>query len=301
VRLLADGRAIVSTASHDLGTGAYTIFTQIAADELGLPPDRVKVELGDTSLPEGPGAGGSQTSASTGSAVKRACGQTLQKLKERATADEASPLKGRSASDMAVAEGRIFLKGNPATGETIVDLLRRNGSRPLEGRSDVSPPVAHQTEDTSPAQPREQFSKHAWGAAFADVRVNQKLGEVRVERVVGAYAGGRILNPKTARSQIIGGIVWGIGMALREHTVYDPIHAKVVNDNLAEYLVPVNADVHKIDVIFVDEPDEHVNDIGAKGIGELGNTGIAAAIANAVYHATGKRLRDVPITLDQLL
>jgi xanthine dehydrogenase YagR molybdenum-binding subunit len=301
VRLLADGRAIVSTASHDLGTGAYTILTQIAADELGLPPDRVKVELGDTALPEGPGAGGSQTSASTGSAVKRACTQTLQKLKERATADEASPLKGRSAPEMAVAEGRIFLKDNPATGETIADLLRRNGSRPLEGRSDVSPPVAHQTEDTSPAQPREQFSKHAWGAAFADVRVNQKLGEVRVERVVGAYAGGRILNPKTARSQIIGGIVWGIGMALREQTIYDPIHAKVVNDNLAEYLVPVNADVHKIDVLFVDEPDEHVNDIGAKGIGELGNTGIAAAIANAVYHATGKRLRDVPITLDQLL
>jgi xanthine dehydrogenase YagR molybdenum-binding subunit len=301
VRLSADGRAVVSTAAHDLGTGAYTILTQIAADELGLPVERIKVELGDTTLPEAPVAGGSQTSASAGSAVKKACGKLLRALKERATADVASPLKDRPAKAMAVAGGRVFLTDSPAVGEDIAALLNRNGGRPLEARSDVTPPAQQEQEDAGASQPKDQWSKHAWGAAFAEVRVHPTLGEVRVSRVVGAYAGGKILNAKTARSQIVGGIVWGIGMALHEETVFDPRRAKPVNANLSEYLVPVNADVPKIEVIFVDEPDERVNEVGAKGIGELGNTGIAAAIANAVYHATGKRMRDVPITLDRLL
>jgi xanthine dehydrogenase YagR molybdenum-binding subunit len=202
---------------------------------------------------------------------------------------------------MAVGEGRIFLKSDPSKGETIAALLQRNGSRPLEARSDVSPPAKQEQEDAGAAQPKDQYSKHAFGAVFAEVRINQKLGEIRVARVVAAYAAAKILNAKTARSQILGGIVWGIGMALLENTVYDPIHGKVVNHNLSEYLVPTNADVPKMDVFFVDEPDDKVNDIGAKGIGEIGNTGIAGAIANAAFHATGKRFRDIPITLDQLL
>lgn len=303
VRILADGRVVVGTAAHDLGTGTYTILAQIAADTLGVPVDKVKVELADTVLPQAPVAGGSQTAASAGSAVKAASGKALSALKERATADSASPVAGKEAKAVAVENGRIFLKANPSTGESIADLLRRNGGRPVEGKSDVSPAAKPnaQEEDAGATQNVEQYSKHAWGAQFVEVRIDPQLGHIRVARWVGAFAAGRILNPKTARSQIMGGIVWGISMALFEHTVYDPNRAKVVNDNLADYLVPVNADIPPIDCFFVEEKDEHVNPIGVKGIGELGNTGSAAAVANAVYHATGKRLRDLPITLDRLI
>jgi xanthine dehydrogenase YagR molybdenum-binding subunit len=282
---------VISTAAQDLGTGAYTILTQIAAEGLGLPIERVKVNLGDTTLPEGPVAGGSQTSASAGSAVQRACQKLLSAIKERAAADPESPLYGRPAGALAVGNGRIFLQSNPATGEAFSALLQRNGGRPLEGRSDITP--APKTEDP--------YSKHAFGAAFAEVRINPRLGIIRVPRAVGAFAAGRILNPKTARSQLMGGMIWAISMALLEQTNYDPVRANPVNANLSEYLVPVNADIHQIDVVFVDEKDEHVNAIGVKGIGELGNTGLAAAVANAVHHATGRRLRDVPITLEQIL
>jgi xanthine dehydrogenase YagR molybdenum-binding subunit len=303
VRILADGRVVVSTAAHDLGTGAYTILAQIAADTLDVPIENVKVELADTVLPEAPGAGGSQTTASVGSAVNAACQKALSALKERASADPASPLSGKEAKTITVNDGRIFLKDSPSSGESIADLLRRNGGRPIEGKSDVSPPAKPnaEDEDAGAAQNVEQFSKHAWGAQFAEVRIDPQLGHIRVARWVGAFAGGRILNAKTAHSQIMGGIVWGISMALLEHTVYDPNRAKVVNDNLADYMVPVNADIPPIDCFFVEERDEHVNPIGVKGIGELGITGAAAAIANAVYHATGKRLRDLPITLDRLI
>lgn len=301
VRLLADGRAIVSTAAHDLGTGTYTTMTQIAAETLGLPLENVKVELADTALPQAAVAGGSQTSASVGPPVKGACMKAIAALKERASADPASPLSNKQAKEIDVGEGRIFLKANPATGETIADLLRRNGGRPIEAMSDQAPPGAATSEDAGAAKPKAEYSMHAWGAQFAEVRINARLGEIRVTRVVGAFAAGRILNPKTARSQIMGGIVWGISAALLEHTVYDPNRAKVVNDNLADYLVPVNPDIPPIDCFFVEEEDPHVNPLGVKGIGEIGITGIEAAVANAVFHATGKRLRDLPITLDQVL
>ena len=303
LRILADGRVVVSTAAHDLGTGTYTVLAQLASETLGVPIENVKVELADTVLPQAPGSGGSQTAASAGSAVKAACEKALSALKERATADPASPLSGKEAKAITVADGRIFLKENPSTGESIVDLLRRNGGRPVEGKSDVSPPSKPNAEheDAGAAQNVEQYSKHAWGAQFAEVRIDLQLGHIRVARWVGAFAGGRILNAKTAHSQIMGGIVWGISMALFEHTVYDPHRAKVVNDNLADYLVPANADIPPIDCFFVEERDEHVNPIGVKGIGELGITGAAAAVANAVYHATGKRLRDLPITLDRVI
>lgn len=302
VRLLADGRAIVSTASHDLGTGTYTTMTQIAAETLGLAPGNVKVELGDTSLPEAAVAGGSQTSASVGPAVKEACEKVLSAVKERAAADPKSPLFEKEPSTIETAEGRLFLKDNPATGETIAALLQRNGGRPLEARSDSAPPGGTRPhEDAGAGEQQQQFSKHAWGAQFAEVRVNPTLGEIRVSRFVGAFAAGRILNAKTARSQLMGGIVWGISMALLEHTVYDPNRGKVVNANLADYLLPVNPDIPPIDCLFVEEKDDKVNPLGVKGIGELGVTGAAAAVANAVYHATGKRFRDLPMTLERVL
>jgi xanthine dehydrogenase YagR molybdenum-binding subunit len=295
VRVLADGRAVVGTASHDLGTGTYTILSQIASETLGIPIERIKVELGDSRLPEAAGAGGSQTTASVGNAVQAAAKKALDHLKERAAADPKSPLHEKDAKDMAVGGGRIFLKDEPSTGESIADLLTRNGGRPIEVRADITPGGAGE------GKPKFPFSAHAWGAQFAEVRINPRLGEIRVSRFVGAFAAGRIVNPKTARSQVMGGIVWGISMALMENTIYDPNRGKVVNDNLADYLVPVNHDIPPIDCFFVDEEDKQVNPLGVKGVGELGNTGSAAAVANAVYHATGRRLRDLPITLDQLL
>jgi xanthine dehydrogenase YagR molybdenum-binding subunit len=301
VKISAEGRALVSTASHDLGTGTYTILTQIAAETLGLSPDKVKVELGDSTLPQAAGSGGSQTAASVGTAVQAACEKATKQVKERATADSKSPLHKRQAKEMEVGNGRIFLKESPSTGEAIAELLQRNGSRPIDAQSDISPPGQQETEDAGASQPKEGPSKHAWGAQFVEVRIHRRLREIRIGRFVGAFAAGRILNAKTAHSQIMGAIVWGIGMALHEHTVYDPNRGKVVTDNLADYLVPVNADIPDIDCFFVEEKDEKVNPLGVKGVGELGITGAAAAIANAVYHATGKRLRDLPITLDQLL
>jgi xanthine dehydrogenase YagR molybdenum-binding subunit len=303
VQVQPDGRAIVSAAGHDLGTGAYTIFTQVAGETLGLPAKKVKVMLGDSTLPEAPVAGGSQTSASVGSAIKAACLKAVQQVKERAAADPQSPLFQRQASELVVGDERVFVKDDPATGEAIATLLQRNGNRPIEAQADVSPPKKPSEESpvSGPGLPVEQYSKHAWGAQFIEVRIHPRLGEIRVSRAVGAFAGGKILNAKTARSQIMGGIVMGIGMGLLEHTMYDPVSGKIVTDNLADYLVAVNADIPKIDCFFVDEPDEHVNPLGCKGIGELGVTGVAAAISNAVYHATGKRLRDLPITLDKIL
>jgi xanthine dehydrogenase YagR molybdenum-binding subunit len=295
VRLSTDGRVVVSCAAHDLGTGTYTTLTQIAAETLGVPMKDVSVELADTVLPQAPVAGGSQTSASVGPAVKTACEHLIEALKDKAIADHASPLFNAGKEQIAVADGRIFHAQNPGSGEALADLLRRNDGKPVEGSTEAPP------QKSSEKKPKPDFSKHAWGAQFVEVRIDPRLGEIRIGRAIGAFAAGQILNAKTARSQLMGGMVWGISAALMERTVYDPDRGKVVNDNLADYLVPVNADIPPIDVLFVEEKDEHVNSLGVKGIGELGITGIEAAIANAVFHATGKRLRDLPITLEQLL
>jgi xanthine dehydrogenase YagR molybdenum-binding subunit len=271
-------------------------MTQIAAETLGLAVGQVKVELADTAFPQAAVAGGSQTSASVGPAVQAACRKVVASARERATADPKSPLFQKNAQEIEAGEGRLFLKNQPNVGETIVSLLQRNGGRPIEASSESGPPAAAQ--GGAGGKPPEEFSKHAWGAQFAEVRIDQRLGQIRVSRMVGAFAAGRILNAKTARSQIMGGMVWGISAALLEHTIYDPNRAKVVNDSLADYLVAVNPDIPPIDCFFVEEKDEHVNPLGVKGIGELGITGAMAAVANAVYHATGKRCRDLPITLE---
>jgi len=259
-RLLPDGSAEVTSAASDMGPGTWTSMTQVAAEALGLPIERVKFTLGDTRLPRAPVHGGSLTMASVGSAVQAAC---------------------RSAREDALAR---------AGANDITDAMRRLG-RPIEASADVKPGDAGQ-----------RFSMHAFGAVFVEVAVDPDLGETRVRRIVGAYGAGRIINPKLARSQSIGGMIGGIGMALMEHSVVDARNGRVTNANFAEYAVPVHADTPPVmDVIFVDENDPHVNPLGVKGLGEIAMVGVAPAITNAIFHATGKRIRSLPVTPDKLL
>lgn len=288
-QLKQDGTMLVESGSQDLGTGTYTVMTQIAADAVGLSPSMVTFRLGDTDYPETPVSGGSQTAASTGSAVHLAGRAMREKLVQLAISDPGSPLHGVNTQDVVIEGGRISARGT-SRGETLQALLARRNQPYLEAEADAKP-----------GDERERYSMYAFGAQFAEVRVDADLGMVSVARMVGVFGAGRILNPRTARSQFIGGMTFGIGMALYEDTVMDERLGRFVNNNLAEYHLPVNADVPAIEALWVDEVDEHVNPIGVKGIGEIGTTGAAAAIANAVYHATGRRVRDLPITLDKLL
>jgi len=294
VRLTADGagavRALVQTAAHDLGTGAYTVMTQVAADALGLAPEQVRFELGDSRMPPSPVAGGSMTTASTGSAVHAACMAGRNKLIALAIADTASPIRGALAAAVSAAEGRLFLTGEPTKGESYAALLRRQPNGMMDVRV-----------DSTPGAELAAYAMHAFGAVFAEVRVDRELGEIRIPRIVAAYGAGKILNAKTARSQLEGGIVWGVGMALHEETLVDRRTGRYMNADLGEYHVPVHADIGMLDVTLLDEVDPHVNPIGVKGVGEIGITGVAAAIANAVYSATGVRVRELPITLDKVM
>jgi xanthine dehydrogenase YagR molybdenum-binding subunit len=288
--LRKDGTAIVQAGSHDLGTGTYTIMAQIAADALGVPVERVRFELGDTALPEAPLAAGSQTAASVGSAVKLAAATLRADIVKAAVADAKSPLHGLAPEEVDVEDGALVSKKDAQKKEPLTAVVERSG------KDEMSSSV-----DSKEREDRKAFACHSFGAQMCEVRVDEATGEIRVSRVVGAFAGGKILNAKTARSQLLGGIVWGIGLALLEKTERDARDGRVVTRELQDYHVPVNADVPPIDVIMVDEVDAHVSDVGAKGLGEIGITGVGAAIANAVFHATGKRVRDLPITLDRLL
>jgi xanthine dehydrogenase YagR molybdenum-binding subunit len=291
VRLTADGRAVVGTAGHELGTGAYTIYTQAAADALGLPVSKVVFELGDSNLPHAPVAGGSNSTASITEAVVMAAAQALANLARLAVADAGSPLSGLTENDVALRDGRLVAASEPSRGEPITTVLERAGRTVLEGEASAQ----------LSAEKSQNFAFQSFGAQFCEVTVDEWLGRVRVTRWVGAFDPGRVLNPKTARSQVLGGIVMGIGGALMEHTVYDRRTARPVTDNLADYAVPVHADAPQIEALFIDRPDPHINTLGCRGIGELSITGVAAAIANAVHHATGKRIRALPITPDKLL
>jgi xanthine dehydrogenase YagR molybdenum-binding subunit len=285
-----DGSAVVRSGSQDLGTGTYTVMTQIAADGLGMPVSRVRFELGDTMLPEAPVSGGSQTVASVGPAVYQAARAARDKLVAMALGDAGSPLHGLNASDIDSADGWLVYRGDPARRDAMAAVIARNGGAAL-------------TADASAEQgsEKDRYSMHSFGAVFAEVHVDPDLGTVRVPRIVAAYGVGRLMNRKTAHSQLMGGIVWGLGMGLMEKTEIDWRVGRAVNANLADYHVPVNADIGAIDITVVDEKDSQINELGAKGIGEIGITGVAAAIANAVYHATGKRIRDLPITPDKII
>ncbi len=289
-RLLPDGSALVQSGSQDLGTGTYTIMTQVAADALGLPIKRVRFELGDSNMPKAPVSGGSQTAASVAPAVKLACLAVRDKLIRMALADADSPLHGLAFEDITVNEGWLRSMAEPKRGEPIAAVIARHGGEPVEAKA-----------ESKPGPERDQYAMHAFGAVFTEVHVDRELREIRVPRIVGAYGIGKLLNEKTGHSQLMGGIVWGVGMALMEETWRDGRSGRHVNGNLAEYHVPVNADIGQIDIITVPEDDPHVNALGAKGIGEIGITGVAAAVANAVFHATGRRVRDLPITLDKLI
>jgi xanthine dehydrogenase YagR molybdenum-binding subunit len=288
--LAPDGSLEIACATADIGTGTYTILAQIAAEMLGLPLEKVNIRLGDSDLPAAPVEGGSWTAASAGSAVMEACDGIRKELLKRAAAVKNAPLSGVKLADVAMVDGEIRVKSDPSRAMSLSQLLRG-----------LKEPITSEVTSEPNERVLEQYSHFAHSAVFAEVRLDEELGMLRVERIVSAVAAGRILNPKTARGQILGGIVGGIGMALHEETVIDHRFGRFMNHNLAEYHVPVNADIHAIDVIFVHEEEHRLNPLGVKGVGEIGIVGTAAAIANAVFHATGVRVRDLPISIDKLL
>ena len=286
--LTATGHAEVFCAASDIGTGTYTILAQVAADTLGLPIENISVRLGDSSLPQAPVEGGSWMAASASHAVVATADEVRKELLTLANTIKGSPLGETSLEDTTLADGKIVSKRDASRAVVIADVMRHSAIDRIE------------KEKTNIFPDDSAHARNTHSAVFAEVKVDEQIGVIRVTRVVNALAAGRILNTKTAHSQVMGGVVWGIGMALHEETVFDHRFGRIMNANIAEYHVPVNADVHDIKVIFVDEPDEIVNSMGIKGLGEIGIVGVAAAIANAVYHATGKRVRDLPITLDKL-
>ena len=286
--LSANGHAEVSCATSDIGTGTYTIMAQVAADMLGLPMENITIKLGDSTLPQSPVEGGSWIAASVSNGIATTADAIRGELLRLAKQMPNSPLADAGPNEVTLADGKLVSRLDVSRAVSIVDGMRHGAVDRIE--QEKSTTFAN---DGSKAH-------NTHSAVFSEVKVDEQLGVIRVTRVVSAVAAGRILNTKTARSQIVGGVVWGIGMALHEETLLDHTFGRVMNANIAEYHVPVNADVHDIKVIFVDEPDATINRLGIKGLGEIGIVGVAAAIANAVYHATGKRVRDLPITLDKL-
>ena len=308
-----DGRAYVRSAATDIGTGTRTVMTRLSADLLGLSVGRVRFELGDTELPMAPWAGGSGLTGALGAAVHQACMRLVQCFLDLVKNDDESPLKGCTLEQVTTAGGRIVRADHPARGEAFGDILARHGLEELSADGESGTPAAMLVQGivssaarfgrVVPAIARKMGARApapAFAVKFVEVHVDPDLGTVRVTRVVSAVDAGRILNEKLARSQILGGTVGGIGMALLEETLTDPGTGRIANATLGDYLIPVNADVPEMDVIFVGEPDP-LTPIGTKGVGEIGLVGIAAAIANAVFHATGRRVRSLPIGLEQIL
>jgi xanthine dehydrogenase YagR molybdenum-binding subunit len=287
--LTANGSVEIASATADIGPGTYTMMTQLAAEMLGVPLDNVTAKLGDSALPDAPVEGGSFTTTSVGSAIHAACRAVQRELLGLAQKMAASPLAGAKLEDVVFAEGKIRHKDDGRREVSVADAMRAGKADRIEKERSAEP-----NRDS-------KYSHYTHSAVFAEVKIDEQLGVIRVTRVVNAVAAGRILNPKLACSQILGAVVGGIGMALHEETATDHRFGRFMTHNLADYHVPVNADVHAIDVIFVEEKDEEINPLGVKGVGEIGIVGTAAAIANAVYHATGKRVRDLPITIDKLL
>jgi xanthine dehydrogenase YagR molybdenum-binding subunit len=289
-RLYADGSVLVQSATCDQGTGSYTVFPQVAAEVLDLPAARVRFELGDSDFPMAPISAGSMTMASVGSAVQAAAVALRRKLIGMAVADPASALYGEPVDAVLCTDGLLISKTDPQRRDRLVDPLHRRSLASVEAEG-----------QSAPGGEQEEFTRYSFGAHFTEVLVDPDTLGLRVSRHVAAFGAGRIINPRLAHSQLVGGIVWGIGMALHEEARVDHRLGRIMNARMADYLVPVMADIPAIDAFFVDEQDDIVNPLGAKGLGEIGTIGTAAAIANAMYHATGKRLRELPLTVEKLL
>ena len=290
LKILPGGKIYVGSGTQDLGTGMYTMMAQTAAAPFGVKPSEVEVKLGDSTLPKAPVSGGSQSTASVTPAVQDAAMQAKLKVAELAVNDASSPLHGMKTSDIDVKAGQVFAKSKPAATESLAGLMARNGNKPIEAMGSAEKD-----------QSSESMSAQSFGAVFAEVAVDRDTHMVKVRRVVATFDIGTLMNDKTGTSQLLGGIVFGVSLATHEDTHIDPIYGRTVNENLAEYHVPVNADIGKVDITCLNIADTKFQPLGGRGIGEIGITGTAAAIANAIYNATGKRIRTYPITPDKIM
>jgi xanthine dehydrogenase YagR molybdenum-binding subunit len=278
---------VVCSGTQDLGTGTYTVMAQVAADALGMPASRVRFELGDSRFPKAPGSGGSSTVASVSPAVQAACAALRERILDLAQRDQRAGLGGVARADLRFENGVVIA---PSDRVRVAELLARSGADQISAEASAKP-----------GDEKDRYSSHSFGAQFAEVRVDPDLGEIRVARLLGVFDAGRVLNAKTARSQLIGGMVFGLGMALLEQTHVDAEIGRITNANVSEYLMAVNADVPHIDTVPIENSDPVVDPLGARGLGELPTVGVAAAIANAVFHATGTRVRDLPIRVEDVL
>ena len=304
-------------AGVDIGTGAYTVFRQVAADTLGFPLYKVVFELGDSKLPYAPVAGGSWLTASVAPAVALACEMAMRQVAQIAVKDRRSPLYGRKLDEIEFKNGLAVLKSDSGKGEALSSIVKRSGQPFVEAccraetmmsaknneglKQKRTAPCAIIDPDAQTDHDDEKYSFHSFDAQFCKLRVDEEMGTIRLLDWAVVMDAGRILNHRTARSQILGGVGFGIGMALSEETLYDPNTARPYIRNLADYHVSVNGDVPRIQVEFVEVPDPHINSLGCRGIGEIGIVGVPAAIANAVFNATGKRLRELPLTPDKFV
>jgi xanthine dehydrogenase YagR molybdenum-binding subunit len=291
VSLLADGTVRASCATQDVGTGTYTLFAQIISDRTGVPLDKIRVQLGDTALPPGPTSGGSAATATVIPAIAKATDQAVESLLKVAALTAGSPFEKVDPKNLEMTRGRVHKQGDAAeSGTPFPDILKLRKLSGLDGQV-----------RTEAAPEAKQYSMHSFGAHFCEVAFDPEIARLRISRWLTVVDGGRMINLKTSRNQILGAIVMGVGMAMFEETIYDHRNGKPVNNNFADYIVPVNADIPELDCIFLDFPDTKLNEYGARGIGEIGLTGCASAITSAVYHATGVRVRELPIRIENLL
>jgi xanthine dehydrogenase YagR molybdenum-binding subunit len=287
----SDGSGVMETGAHDMGQGAWTAFAQIAADGLGLELDQMEFRAGTSDLPDAGIAGGSSHTATAGMAIHNAGAAVIAKLADLATRDERSPLFGAGNAGVVARGGRLFRRDDETRSDSYADILGRAGLTEIEGRGNGAADPAAQS----------IYAMHAHGAVFAEVKVDPDLGQIRVTRMVGAFAAGRVINPRMVRSQIYGGMIWGVSFALHEQAVMDRRSGRTLNADLSDYHIPVNADVPSLEAMMIEEHDPHVNALGIKGVGEIGITGSAGAVANAVWHATGIRVRRFPIQIEDLV
>ncbi len=290
VRILPSGSAFVASGSQELGTGTYTIMADIVAEALGLDPSLIEVKLGDSILPQAPASTGSQSAASVGPAVRDAARNALRKMFSMAAADSQSPLYGTKPEDLGARDGRLFLTSNQSIGDSFADVMARNGGQPIEAAG-----------ASEPARDRASYTSNSFGAVFVEVAVDRDTHMVKVRRIVGTYDIGTLMNETTGMAQLIGGVVWGVSFALHEQAHIDPVFGRTVNANFAEYHVAANADIGHLDLTVLNIPDRQFSPLGGRGIGEISITGTVAAIANAIYNATGRRIRHFPITPDKIM